>query len=285
MPISQGEIAVLLVFFTASNSPHMYRYRNIPDEFATNENSDRFTKIRLVATDMDGTLTRRGKFTPALLQALEDLATAGFYVLIVTGRSAGWVGGLAYYLPVVGAIAENGGLFYSSASESPIALTPIADLASHRQDLASVFHQLQATYPQIRESADNRFRITDWTFDVANLTGSELQNLSNLCQQMGWGFTYSNVQCHIKPQGQDKAVGLLQVLREYFPQCTLEQIITVGDSPNDESLFDERYFPISVGVSNVLEYINQLQHQPAYVTDAAEGEGFCELSRYLLQQM
>jgi HAD superfamily hydrolase (TIGR01484 family) len=263
----------------------MYRYRNIPDEFATNENSDRFTKIRLVATDMDGTLTRRGKFTPALLQALEDLATAGFYVMIVTGRSAGWVGGLAYYLPVVGAIAENGGLFYSSASESPIALTPIADLASHRQNLASVFHQLQATYPQIRESADNRFRITDWTFDVANLTGSELQNLSNLCQQMGWGFTYSNVQCHIKPQGQDKAVGLLQVLREYFPQCTLEQIITVGDSPNDESLFDERYFPISVGVSNVLEYINQLQHQPAYVTDAAEGEGFCELSSYLLQQM
>jgi hydroxymethylpyrimidine pyrophosphatase-like HAD family hydrolase len=181
------------------------------------------------------------------------------------------------------AIAENGGLFYPSESESPIALTPIPDLITHREDLASAFQQLQATYPQIRESADNRFRITDWTFDVADLTTIELQNLGNLCQLMGWGFTYSNVQCHIKPQGQDKAVGLLQVLREYFPQSTLEQIVTVGDSPNDESLFDERYFPVSVGVSNVLEYTENFQHQPAYVTEAAEGEGFCELSSCLLQ--
>ena len=61
------------------------------------------------------------------------------------------------------------------------------------------------------------FRVTDWTFDLTSLTTDELQNIGDLCQQMGWGFTYSNVQCHIKPQGQDKAVGLLKVLRQYFP--------------------------------------------------------------------
>lgn len=54
--------------------------------------------VRLVAADMDGTLTQRGKFTASLLQALEDLAKAGIAVLIVTGRSAGWVSGLAAYL-------------------------------------------------------------------------------------------------------------------------------------------------------------------------------------------
>ncbi len=32
--------------------------------------------IRLVATDMDGTLTQTGKFTSQLLQGLENLATA-----------------------------------------------------------------------------------------------------------------------------------------------------------------------------------------------------------------
>jgi len=231
---------------------------------------------------MDGTLTRRGKFMSKLLQALEDLATANIKVLIVTGRSAGWVSGLSSLMPVVGAVAENGGLFYLSGSDTPIALTPIPDLASHRQLLAAAFGQLQTKFPQIQESVDNRFRITDWTFDVAALTPSELQTLGNLCQEMGWGFTYSNVQCHIKPQGQDKAVGLLQVLREYFPEYSPAQVVTVGDSPNDESLFDPRYFPISVGVANVLEYANQLQHQPAYVTKAAEGDGFCELSSYLL---
>ena len=71
------------------------------------------------------------------------------------------------------------------------------------------------------------------------------------------------------------------MLREYFPQYTPEQVVTVGDSPNDESLFDERYFSVSVGVANVLEYADRLQHQPAYVTSAAEGEGFCELARVI----
>lgn len=115
------------------------------------------------------------------------------------------------------------------------------------------------------------------------MTANELQYLSVLCQQQGWGFTYSNVQCHIKRQGQDKVVGLLQVLREYFPENTASQIVTVGDSPNDESLFDQRYFLISVGVANVSKYSSQLQHQPAYIKTAAEGEGFCELSNYILQ--
>ncbi|NMG20933.1 HAD family hydrolase [Brasilonema bromeliae] len=241
-----------------------------------------FSNVRLVATDMDGTLTKKGKFTTALLQSLQDLATAGIKVVIITGRSAGWVSGLAYYLPVVGAVAENGGLFFLGGSEKPVALTPIPDLVAHRQNLASAFQQLQTQFPQIQESADNRFRVTDWTFDVQSLSIDELKTLSHLCQQMGWGFTYSNVQCHIKPLGQDKANGLLQVLQEYFPEYTPEQVVSVGDSPNDESLFDHRYFPLSVGVANVLEYANQLQHHPVYMTSAAEGEGFCELAQMII---
>lgn len=241
-----------------------------------------FHKVRLVATDMDGTLTTKGKFTNALLQALQDLAAANIKVIIVTGRSAGWVSGLAYYLPVVGAIAENGGLFYPSQSEQAVAITPIQDFSKHREDLAAVFQKLQLDFPQIKESSDNCFRITDWTFDVAGLSSNSLQILSRQCEELGWGFTYSNVQCHIKPLGQDKAVGLSQVLREYFPEYNSDEVVTVGDSPNDESLFDKNYFSVSVGVANVLEYVDKLQHQPAYVTQNSEGEGFCELCNYLL---
>lgn len=266
----------------------MYRHLSPSGEGLINplplsqSDSSCWNNIRLVATDMDGTLTSKGKFTSKLLQALENLAAAKIKVLIVTGRSAGWVSGLSSLMPVAGAVAENGGLFYLSGSDKPIALTPIPDLVSHRQHLAAAFEQLQSKFPQIQESADNRFRVTDWTFDVALLTPSELQTLGHLCQEMGWGFTYSNVQCHIKPQGQDKAIGLLQVLQKYWSEYSPEQVVTVGDSPNDESLFDRRYFSMSVGVANVLEYAKQLQHQPAYVTNATEGEGFCELSSYLL---
>ncbi|MGF1672978.1 MAG: HAD family hydrolase [Rivularia sp. (in: cyanobacteria)] len=242
---------------------------------------DCFSKIRLVATDMDGTLTTKGKFTDTLLQALQGLAAANIKVIIVTGRSAGWVSGLASYLPVVGAIAENGGLFY--IREEAVSITPISDKDLHRRDLAAVFEKLKLNFPQIKESSDNRFRITDWTFDVAGLDKTSLQTMQHQCQELGWGFTYSNVQCHIKPLKQDKAVGLSQVLREYFGEYLSDQVVTVGDSPNDESLFDRNYFAVSVGVANVLEYVDQLQHKPAYITQNKEGKGFCELSDYILQ--
>lgn len=231
---------------------------------------------------MDGTLTVRGKFTSALLQSLEDLAGAGIKVLIVTGRSARWVSGLVSYLPIVGALGENGGLFYPADTQAPVILTPIRDLAAHRQQLADTFERLQAEFVQIQTSADNQFRLTDWTFDVEGLTLTSIASLQKLCHQLGWGFTYSSVQCHIKPLRQDKATGLLKVLQDYFPEYTSEQIITVGDSPNDESLFDAQHFPHSVGVANVRDYISQLTHQPAYITDGPEANGFCQLAQLLI---
>lgn len=239
--------------------------------------------IRAIATDMDGTLTQQGKFTTSLLQALEDLSAADIPVLIVTGRSAGWVSGLVSYLPVVGAIAENGGLFYSADSGNPIALTPLPDLAAHRQRLTDAYQHLKSEFPEIQESSDNRFRITDWTFDNRDLTVTQLERLEALSTSLGWGFTYSSVQCHIKPTTQDKATGLIQVLRDYFPQYAPEEVLTVGDSPNDASLFDPELFPLSVGVANVLDYASELVYQPAYVTSGKEGAGFCELARYVIK--
>lgn len=238
--------------------------------------------IKLIATDMDGTLTQRGKFTSDLLLAFKQLAQADVQVSIVTGRSAGWVSGLINYLPIAGAIAENGGLFYQAEKEEAFALTPIPDLLEHRKNLAIVFQKLQQYFPQIRESSDNCFRLTDWTFDVQGLSREQLNQLSSICGEMGWGFTYSNVQCHIKPLNQEKAIGLTHVLQNYL-KYSPEQVLTVGDSPNDESLFNPEYFPFSVGVANVLEYADRLKYLPTYITKASEGEGFCELAKKVLE--
>jgi HAD superfamily hydrolase (TIGR01484 family) len=247
--------------------------------------TQQFSNIHLVATDMDGTLSEQEKFTPHLLQALGNLAAARVQVLIVTGRSAGWVSGIVSYLPVWGAIAENGGVFYHSDPDDPGMFLPaIADITQHRQKLAKMFYQLQATFPQIRETSDNRFRLTDWTFDVKGLSLTDLETMAATCQTQGLGFTYSTVQCHIKLPTQEKASGLLQILTQFFPEYSLEQVVTVGDSRNDESLFDPKKFPYSVGVANVLNYADQLVYQPAYVTTAAEGSGFCELADLLCKE-
>ncbi|MBE9223938.1 HAD family phosphatase [Phormidium sp. LEGE 05292] len=239
--------------------------------------------ISLIATDMDGTLTTHGKFTSSLLKALEALAEAKIVVLLITGRSAGWVQGLKSYLPVTGAIAENGGVFFPANSEQPKLLTPIPNLINHRQQLAATFDYLKSHFPQIEESTDNPFRLTDWTFDVQGLTSDELQQLEQLCKAKNWGFTYSTVQCHIKPQNQTKATSLLQVLNSYFTEITTENLITVGDSPNDETLFDRSLFPFSVGVANILHYKDKLKFLPTYVTSLEEGEGFRELAELVLQ--
>lgn len=242
--------------------------------------------FQLIATDMDGTLTAAGKFSSELLQALEALPRVGLKVLIVTGRSAGWVSGLVHYLPIWGAIAENGGLFYpgSQLAGKECFLVPIGDIQTHRHQLATCFQQLQAEFPQLQESQDNRFRLTDWTFDIQGLTDSEIQTLSQRCQERGWGFTYSTVQCHIKLPNQDKAAGLLQVIQQYLPDCTPAQILTVGDSPNDESLFDASQFPWSIGVANLRDYTTQLRHLPQFITSTPEARGFLELAQLLLEK-
>ena len=241
------------------------------------------TQIRLVATDMDGTLTQNGEFNDSLLVMLSKLQSAGMPVLITTGRSAGWVNGLLHYLPVGIAIAENGGLYFTKANRYPTFLQPIAN--NHRQLLLQQFNRLRQQYPQLQESSDNPFRLTDWTFDVTGLSQEDLQWMTQNCHENGWGFTYSTVQCHIKPLPQDKASGLTQVVAQQFPNLTHPQVLTVGDSPNDESMFDPEQFPHSVGVANVRHYLDTLAHHPAFVTQAEEGEGFGELVQALFEVM
>ena len=305
------------------------------------------SQIRAIVTDVDGTLTRRGQFTAELLRSLDRLAAAGMPVWISTGRSAGWVSALVTYLPVAGAIAENGGLVFlppgspllhspapppdsptsdspasdSPASDSPtsdsptsdsrpadarpadstpspdrpgsseadpllsgagIPLSNIADLRQHRAALAATFAALQAEFPHLRESDDNAFRQTDWTFDVAGLGAAELARMGDRCAADGWEFTYSTVQCHIKPPHQDKANGLCAAQARFFPEIPGDRLLTVGDSPNDAPMFDPARFPHSVGVANVLHYQGAIAHLPAYVTHQSESAGFAELVDWLL---
>lgn len=237
--------------------------------------------VQLVATDMDGTLTKNGKFTSQLLIALESLAAKNIPVLIVTGRSGGWVSAIAHYLPIFGAIAENGGLFYHNQNAYFELITKLDNVERHRLQLKEVFQILQSKFSEIAESVDNSFRVTDWTFDIGDLTPQQLETMACLCDDAGYGFTYSTVQCHIKPKQQDKAVGLKQILKKHFPHLTPQQIVTVGDSPNDESLFNSDYFPLSVGVANIAHYSDRLNHQPSYITSLPEAEGFCQLAHFL----
>jgi HAD superfamily hydrolase (TIGR01484 family) len=247
-----------------------------------NLNQADLSDIRLIASDVDGTLTLDGKFSSDFISTLLDLQSAGIKVILVTGRSAGWVSALVNYLPVDGAIAENGGLFSHPNGQQDL-LSSIPNISRHRILLENTFHYIKQKFPHLQTSTDNQFRITDWTFDVNDLSTDDIQAIFSQCQQMGWSFTYSNVQCHIKPPHHDKATGLDAVLKNHFPELNSQQVLTIGDSPNDEAMFDPTKFPVSVGVANILHYQDKIMHLPQYVTHASEFAGFSEFAKLLLQ--
>ena len=255
---------------------------------ATADISTELSQVKMLAVDIDGTLTLNGRFSPQLLIALERLQATEIPVLLVTGRSAGWVESLANYLPVTGAIAENGGCYMSREVRCQILgnLKP-KEISQHREKLADCFWQLQGSYAQLQESADNRWRLTDWTFDLDKLSPSDLWEISAQCDRWGWSFTYSTIQCHIRPATQNKGTGIRQVVKKhfsgFFSGLKQSQILTIGDSPNDTEMFDPAEFPLSVGVANIQEYVDRLTYQPAYITHQPEVNGFIEIVDALLK--
>jgi hydroxymethylpyrimidine pyrophosphatase-like HAD family hydrolase len=63
-----------------------------------------------------------------------------------------------------------------------------------------------------------------------------------------------------------------------------EQLATalfIGDSPNDEPMFE--FFDLSVGVANIQSQLHRLKHPPKFVTPSKGGEGFVDLAQHILR--
>ena len=60
-----------------------------------------------------------------------------------------------------------------------------------------------------------------------------------------------------------------------------KQIVFCGDSPNDEPMFN--FFQNSVGVANVLDFTDEIQKLPTWITKKRSSEGFVELSDAILE--
>jgi hydroxymethylpyrimidine pyrophosphatase-like HAD family hydrolase len=65
------------------------------------------------------------------------------------------------------------------------------------------------------------------------------------------------------------------------PDSAREQVLFVGDSPNDAPMF--AHFAHTVGVANVRDFAGRLAAEPAWVTEARGGAGFAELAAALLE--
>ena len=62
----------------------------------------------------------------------------------------------------------------------------------------------------------------------------------------------------------------------------LDKVLFIGDSPNDQSMFE--FFPISVGVANITKFTNIITRPPRYITKKESGLGFAEMVSVLLNK-
>jgi HAD superfamily hydrolase (TIGR01484 family) len=247
--------------------------------------------VRVVMTDIDDTLTDEGKLTAAAYDALEQLKSAGFIVIPVTGRPAGWCDMIARFWPVDAVVGENGAFYfrYDITARRMIRRYAKTDFerARDRKRLVELADSIPREVKGSAIASDQAYREADLAIDfcedVAALEAADIDRIAEMFRQHGATAKISSIHVNGWFGQYDKLSMSRLVLEEIFQidmEAEKERIVFVGDSPNDAPMFG--FFPNSVGVANVLRYRGRIPAEPRWVTQDEGGQGFIELADSLL---
>jgi HAD superfamily hydrolase (TIGR01484 family) len=250
---------------------------------------DRLRKVEVVLSDIDDTITSEGRLTAAAYVALERLHEAGFKVVPVTGRPAGWCDHIARMWPVDAVVGENGALYfvYDRAARMMRQHTWLdpETFARNRVRLQALAQKILAAVPGAALASDQPYRLADLAVDfredVPPLPESEVDRIVALFREEGAVAKVSSI--HVNGWfGEYDKLSMARVLleREFGIGGFDERTVFAGDSPNDEPMFAA--FPLSVGVANIRAFAHRLASKPAYVTASHSGTGFVELAERLI---
>ncbi|MGO3344346.1 MAG: HAD-IIB family hydrolase [Marinomonas sp.] len=245
--------------------------------------------VRFILTDVDDTLTWHGRLPEQTLVALSRLTEAGIKVIPVTGGCAGWSDMIARTLPVEGVITEGGGCFIAN-TDGVLDYTFWREEAKMRVYQAEIMEKVLVTmraFPALRLARDQSYRLTDVAIDygqnVKPVAVEEKEACLSLLLEQGLNAKASSIHINISGIGYDKFAMAERVLRERYglsKEAYQQQVAYVGDAPNDESMFAR--FPLSVGVANIAQHLEKMQHHPSFQTQQPGGFGFAEFAEYLL---
>ncbi|MBK6600081.1 MAG: HAD-IIB family hydrolase [Betaproteobacteria bacterium] len=247
--------------------------------------------IRGICTDIDDTLSTRGRLTAEAYAALQRLREAGKRVIPITGRPAGWCDHIARMWPVDAVVGENGAFYmrYDAPSRRLVKryLVDDATRKANRARLAAVAERILAAVPGSALASDQLYREADLAIDfcedVPALPRAAVDRIVALMQAEGMTARVSSIHVNGWFGDYDKLGMTRTLLAEAFAtdlDAERERWIFAGDSPNDAPLF--AYFPHSVGVANVRSFSDRIATLPRYVTVGEAGAGFAELARALL---
>jgi len=247
------------------------------------------SSVRLLFTDIDDTLTSHGQLGAEAYAALWRLQENGIAIVPVTGRPAGWCEMIARFWPVHGIVGENGG-FYFRYHERKMRRHFVFDektrLANQRE-LEKIRAEVLKEVPGSAIASDQFSRLMDLAVDFAEDVGplpeADIDKIVAVFKRHGAQAKVSSI--HVN--GWFGTYDKLSMCKEYAQRelgldlaRNNEAFAFSGDSPNDEPMFE--FFKNSFAVANIKNFLNRIQHRPAYVSDKEGGEGFVEIADRLI---
>jgi HAD superfamily hydrolase (TIGR01484 family) len=259
------------------------------DEFPHSEKG----AIRYVLTDIDDTLTARGRLPAVALAAMEHLQRAGIRVVPITGRPAGWCDHIARMWPVDGLVGENGAFYfcYDHREKKMIRryFKSQRERLADRARLEAIRKEILAEVPGCAVAADQAYREADLAIDfcedVPALPLSAARAIQAIFEAAGATAKISSIHVNGWFGDYDKLSMTRLMFRELFDEdlnAVRRQVVFCGDSPNDAPMF--AFFPHAVGVANVKAFETQLEASPTWVTLAEGGFGFAEMVNVILDR-
>jgi hypothetical protein len=247
--------------------------------------------FRGVLADIDDTLSTHGRVTAAAYAAMERLRAAGLLMIPVTGRPAGWCDHIARMWPVDAVVGENGALYMmrddARAKLRKRYAIDATDRNVARLRFARIADAILDEVPGAALASDQPYRESDLAIDycedVAPLARESVDRIVALMRAEGMTVKVSSIHVNGWFGEYDKLTMARTLLREEFAidlDADRARFVFVGDSPNDEPMFD--FFPFSVGVANVRQFSDRMTALPRYATEREAGAGFSDLADFLL---
>lgn len=238
-------------------------------------------RIEYVVSDVDDTITRKGKLYPEALRALWKLKTNGKMVILLTGGSAGWADAYIRQWPVDAVIAEGGALILAHGPDNEIVYkaNPMID-PDYRKKKDSLLKMTAG----LRLSSDQYARIYDVAYERKALRSYERKTLLGVIQALGGHASESSIHINVSFGNYSKSNSLFYFLGSLFgiEEADLrDKTVYFGDSLNDDEMFGA--IPVSVGMHSVEDMRTSFRNLPMYITDGYGGEGFVEATSNLIE--
>ena len=267
------------------------------------------SEIRGVCLDIDDTLSTHGKLTAEAFAALWKLKNAGFAVVPITGRPAGWCDHIARFWPVDAVVGENGAFtFYMDrggadpGNRKPAVLRRLdtpggeSDPVKRRAALEALGAAIRHRFPHARWASDQAYRefdlAIDFCEDVPAWSEADVRELVKLCTDAGAHAKVSSIHVNAWFGEYDKWGGFEHWVQSGFPglaggaakfslgaKTPRQEWLFIGDSPNDEPLF--KHFDATVGVANLKRFLPDLKSPPRWMTKEISGAGFAQMAEGL----